>query len=184
MAFQDRPWLSEAFAISCGTITFDLANTKVLVVRYLPTGEILLPKGRKNIGETLEKTAVRETLEETGVTTTLLPIKMPTLATKASDEPHDEETTLLASEPIAVDQRTTADGVLKIIFWFVASADSQQPCAGHESDFEPLWLPYADTAKALSFAADRTILLRALQAVQSTYPQTRRTTRSPHPSPH
>jgi 8-oxo-dGTP pyrophosphatase MutT (NUDIX family) len=58
--------LYESFVISCGTVTLDIDRSKVLVIYLRKTGEYYLPKGRKDVGEQLEATAVRETYEETG----------------------------------------------------------------------------------------------------------------------
>ncbi len=47
--------------ISCGTVPIDVINSKVLILHYRVTGEIFLPKGRKDIDESLEQPVVRET---------------------------------------------------------------------------------------------------------------------------
>src|SRR5438067_82739 len=72
---------SDSFAISCGTVILDLGRAKVLLVYWRTTGEYFLPKGRKNIAETLEQTALHETFEETGHQVELLPMSIQTLAT-------------------------------------------------------------------------------------------------------
>jgi 8-oxo-dGTP pyrophosphatase MutT (NUDIX family) len=113
--------LSDAFVISCGTITLDLAQAKMLLIRWKKNGEILLPKGRKNIGETLEDAAKREIYEETGVQVTLLPLQIPTLATPGAAA---KQSYGFSTEPVALSQRISNGGVLKIIFWFVAQGNS------------------------------------------------------------
>jgi 8-oxo-dGTP pyrophosphatase MutT (NUDIX family) len=152
---------SDSFAISCGTVTVDLARAKVLLVYLRTTGEYLLPKGRKDIGETLEQTALRETFEETGHRVELLPLNIPTLATApvshSSGKEHDETIT----EPIAVTQRVTKDDTLKIIFWFAASGDStgewQEGTQEEGEEFDTVWVPAGDVLQTLSFEDDRKI---------------------------
>ncbi|KAM3520468.1 hypothetical protein MY4038_009417, partial [Beauveria bassiana] len=57
---------SDDFVISCGTVTVDIPESRVLLIRSRGTGEYYLPKGRKDIHESLEEAALRETWEETG----------------------------------------------------------------------------------------------------------------------
>lgn len=53
-------------------MSIDVERGKVLLIRSRKTGEYLLPKGRKDLGEPLEQPALRETFEETGVRVALL----------------------------------------------------------------------------------------------------------------
>ena len=132
---------SDSFVISSGTVTLDLRTSKVLLMLHLKTGEFLLPKGRKNISETLGDTALRETFEETGFTVHLLPLPIPTLATRpTTNEDPDVARPDFSTEPIAVQQRMVK-GKLKTIFWFAAVGDSTAvPEHGTQQDgecFEP-----------------------------------------------
>jgi 8-oxo-dGTP pyrophosphatase MutT (NUDIX family) len=58
-----------------------ISISKVLDIYLRKTGEYCLPKGRKDVGEQLEATAVRETYEETGYIVEVLPHQLTTLAT-------------------------------------------------------------------------------------------------------
>ncbi|KAJ9155529.1 hypothetical protein NKR23_g1959 [Pleurostoma richardsiae] len=79
---------SELFTISCGTVTLDLAASKVLLIFNERLGIYQLPKGRKNIGEGLIDAAIRETYEETGYRVKPLHLVVQTRATmpSASDD--------------------------------------------------------------------------------------------------
>ncbi|KAI5783536.1 NUDIX hydrolase domain-like protein [Geopyxis carbonaria] len=155
---------SDTFVISCGTITLDPAQARMLLIRWKKNGEVFLPKGRKNIGETLEDAAVRETYEETGVRVTLLRLQIPTLATPgAAATPKCGFTT----EPVAFSQRTTGDGTLKLIFWFSAQGDST---TAHDTgtqeegeDFEPVWVGLDEAVQTLTFGDDKDIAKRVIQ---------------------
>ncbi|KAM3416310.1 hypothetical protein BST61_g7916 [Cercospora zeina] len=153
--------LASHFVISCGTVTLDLGRAKVLLIRWRKTDEVILPKGRKNINESLQDAALRETWEETGHKAVLLPTSLPTLATG------QHECMLSYQEPIAVSQRTNND-VLKIIFWFSAASDStrcdhDRPIQEDE-DYETIWASLSEYESLLTFEDDRRIARLVVEA--------------------
>ncbi|KAK0482055.1 hypothetical protein EDD18DRAFT_1112698 [Armillaria luteobubalina] len=100
---------SEQFVLAAGAIAFLISKDKplkVCLVYYKKRNEWLLAKGRKDEGEDLANTAVREVLEETGYACTLLPIALPTRATTPSASvDHQEDIPRLSqncTEPFAV----------------------------------------------------------------------------------
>lgn len=132
------PYHASDFVISCGTVTLDLRSCKVLLIRWRnPESkfELMLPKGRKSIAETLEQAALRETLEETGYEASLLPLPIQTLATSNGTSKQGD----LVTEPICMTERNSG-AVRKIIFWFAAQADSTAALRGQmlqeDEDFE------------------------------------------------
>ncbi|KAL2037669.1 hypothetical protein N7G274_009614 [Stereocaulon virgatum] len=151
---------SDHFVLSSGTVAVDLERGLVLLLFYRPTGEYLLPKGRKNVGETLEAAAERETWEESGYTCRLFRHSLPTRAPQPTTTPH--------TEPIAVQQRFS-QGILKIIFWYLALVDSsdRQAVETQEEgeDFEVRWVRREDAPSTMSFVDDQEIVERALRAV-------------------
>jgi len=155
------------FVISCGTVTFDLKQAKVLLIRCRTNNECMLPKGRKNVGETLEAAALRETCEETGYNATLVPLPTGTQAT-----PHSlsDDMSLTNTEPIYMSQRNS-NGVYKVIFWYVATGDStadeQQRSQQPNEDFETKWTPCHEAEAALPFDDDRQIFQTAWEAVKT-----------------
>ncbi|KAH6671516.1 NUDIX hydrolase domain-like protein [Plectosphaerella plurivora] len=162
---------SDQFVISCGTVTVDVQRSKVLLIRSRGSGECMLPKGRKDVGESLEETARRETFEETGVRVELLPVSIRTLATAAEATELPVPSTV--TEPIAMNQRTTSEGVLKIIFWYVAVADSsgvQEEKTTHQEneDFDTIWTDFGDVPSVVSFKEDCRIAQAAIAAVLAT----------------
>lgn len=162
--------LSESFCISSGTVTLDLVHAKVLLILWRKTGEYMLPKGRKDIGETLEQAALRETLEETGHNVKLLPLSIKTLATVPASKDRGEEVGS-ATEPVAVQQRTTKEGILKIIFWFAASGnsteDQEERIYQEDEEFDTKWVSVRDVAQVLSWEDDRKITEEVLRAARS-----------------
>lgn len=162
-------FFSDQFAISCGTASLDVKRSKVLLVRMRRTGEYTLPKGHKDLHETLEQAALRETFEETGIRVELLPVAIDTHATTPSPiGPMGRPTTV--TEPIAVTQRT-AQGALKIIFWYVGSADSttirEEGTQQENEEFDTVWADFDTVASTLSFDDDRRVVKAAIAAVCS-----------------
>ena len=154
---------SDEFVISCGTVTLDLQARKVLVLFSRKAGEYLLPKGRKDIGEGLETTALRETFEESGYTCPLLPHTLPTLAPTSIANQVDSGR--VTTEPFAVTQRTTNE-VLKVIFWYLAqaysSATQTEDTQMEDEDFETIWAEDGKALELLTFEDDRAIARRAM----------------------
>jgi NUDIX domain len=56
-------WASGSFQLAAGCIMIQESTDKVVVVRDEATGRWFLPRGRKDIGETLEQAAFREGYE-------------------------------------------------------------------------------------------------------------------------
>lgn len=134
----------------------------------LQNGEITLPKGRKNIGETLESAALRETHEETGFRVTLYPLHCPTLATPAADVPKAQLSAM--AEAVAVSQRRDGDKV-RIIFWFMAEGDSTaKPDTATQQegeDFEPIWADLDNAVESLDFKDNKLIAQKAINAAET-----------------
>lgn len=155
------------FVISCGTVTVDQKWAKVLLIRLCEKDEYMLPKGRKDIGETLEAAALRETLEETGYAAGLLPLHTRTQATSPSASNVKRRTN---TEPIYMSQRVK-NGIFKIIFWYVAKGDStvaeQQRLRQPGEDFESMWISWDVAENTLSFHDDRQIFRAAMEALES-----------------
>ncbi|GKU07527.1 nudix protein [Fusarium langsethiae] len=158
--------LSDQVVISCGTVTLDVERSKVLLIRWRKTDEIFLPKGRKDVNKSLEKTALRETFEETGVQAQLLPTAINILAATPSSQNCPSG---LATELIAVSQRMH-NGILKIIFWYIASADSTiTPVQGtqqQDEEFDTIWEDLSNIDSTIPFLDDQRIVRAAIDAVQ------------------
>ncbi|KAK2804682.1 hypothetical protein FQN50_006521 [Emmonsiellopsis sp. PD_5] len=172
MASNRSLHLSHSFAISCGTVTVDLVHKKLLLISWRTNGEHFLPKGRKDIGETLEQTAMRETFEETGHRVELLPLKIQTLATVPTTILDSAEKQDKITEPVAVQQRVTKGGTLKIIFWFAAKGNSAERQEKREvqqegEDFGTVWVSFEDALGTLSFDDDRQIVEEVLHHIQA-----------------
>ncbi|EEH08791.1 conserved hypothetical protein [Histoplasma capsulatum G186AR] len=152
---------SDGFVIGCGTVCIDLTKDLVLLLYCRIRRQYHLPKGRKNVGESLEDAAVRETFEESGYKCRILPHNLVTLAP-------DYDASQAHKEPLAVQQRRSW-GPHRIIFWYLAEANSTEtPAVGTQEeweDFEPHWLSLDEAAAKLARADDQQVVARAIEAV-------------------
>lgn len=156
---------SEDFVLSAGAVLIHKTHGMVCIIR---SGDKrrgwLLPKGRKNVGESLEDTAVREVFEETGYRCTLMPLKMHTRATLVDDFQDAVRTVPGACEPLMVSLRQGPTGQ-KLVFWYVAQVDESEPWErdtqmANES-FEPAMYPPIEAAKLLVHAEEKALVRRA-----------------------
>ncbi|KAJ7092479.1 NUDIX hydrolase domain-like protein [Mycena belliarum] len=70
----DSAWADENFLLGAGMVVFQPATRKVVVIYESQKKYWFLPKGRKDIGESLEQTALREAYEESGYRVEFLPL--------------------------------------------------------------------------------------------------------------
>ena len=154
--------LGDSFVLSAGTVTLDPVHKKILLLLYRPKGEYLLPKGRKDKGESLADAAVRETFEESGYPCELVAHNLPTLATGS-----DTDGIAKHMEPISCQQRMNR-GTRKIIFWFVAKGDSTavkvEGTQDEGEDFESTWVDIEQGLKMLSYEDDARTAEMAVKA--------------------
>ncbi|ROV94244.1 hypothetical protein VSDG_05716 [Cytospora chrysosperma] len=181
---------SKDFAICAGCVVFRGrgAGRGVLVVHNKKYTEDIwqLPKGRRNIGEDLVQTALRETAEETGCDVEILTVNNPTRATRpqesAQDISPDEAATEKESnivrapnmEPVALVSYVDPEPqegevpVNKVCFFFVATPkDEEAPLRKDRQDdverLTPQWMPYAEAKEILTFKAEQ----RALELAEA-----------------
>ncbi|KAL4072191.1 NUDIX hydrolase domain-like protein [Scleroderma yunnanense] len=166
---------SEAFVICAGSVLFrrDAEDTWQICILHNRTDQLfVLPKGRKDCGETTEEAAIRETHEETGYPCKLLPCTMMTRAPPPSinvvDEPRAIEG---ATEPFAVtfrDQNGT-----KVIWWYltIVSGEKEEGTQTASENYLSEFITPGQAIQKLTFQEDRNLVHRALTLVQSCYPE-------------
>ena len=126
-------------------------NYNLVVVRIVSTGELIFPKGRKDIGESIYDAAIRETFENTGYPCRLLPLPVPTKATippalptsaSSSQETGQEaaqakaaKAALLNFEPIAcLLYAHNMSEVQKMVFWYTGIGFAGPPACPRYAD--------------------------------------------------
>lgn len=120
-------------------------NGKVLVLHRPARGEMRLPKGHVELGETVQKTALRETSEESGYTG------------------------LVVMADLGTQEVTFQYGgrrILRTEHYFLMKFEDPEPCRGKgESQFQPVWLNWPKALAALTFEAEREWVRRARAAL-------------------
>ncbi|KAI8990387.1 hypothetical protein BD414DRAFT_483461 [Trametes punicea] len=107
-AAPDRVWFAQDFMLGAGMIVIQPSTNKVVILKEIITfrGEQVpiwfLPKGRKDVGESIEHAALREAYEESGLRVSFLPLIMPTNAPLPPNMRHTHHR-LPCTEPIYVD---------------------------------------------------------------------------------
>ncbi|KAL7934425.1 hypothetical protein V8C35DRAFT_302539 [Trichoderma chlorosporum] len=106
--FKTEMYMADKLVESAGTILFRLSTREICILNLIQLGEYILSKGRRNLGEYHQDTAIREIIEETGITCHLLPIDLvsrvcPAIATE--DVPDETRLFKGTCEPIAMQQR-------------------------------------------------------------------------------
>jgi 8-oxo-dGTP pyrophosphatase MutT (NUDIX family) len=175
--FFTKQHASEQFVESCGAVLFtssEPADAKVCLVNLRSTNEWLLPKGRRNIGESRKEAALREVAEETGFQGRLLPVTMPTRACAPDDHPDVPDKARIQrniTEPFMCTVRELPGGNgTKFIWWYVAvlvDDDHSHRSAGEEQ-FNTEFFPMDEAVQKLHFETDREVLRRAIQVVTTT----------------
>ncbi|KAK4459070.1 NUDIX hydrolase domain-like protein [Cladorrhinum samala] len=169
---------ADMMIMSCGTVTLDLERGKMLIVYNTKYDIFQIPKGRRNVGESMIDAAFRETYEETGWHARPLRVIMTTRASLAKEERGTEKAEVtegnLGNEPIGactyVCPQSEVPGVLKTVYYYPATADStaerdMNTQEEHEK-LEPMWIPISEATEKLTFQAERNVVERLLACVQ------------------
>lgn len=164
--------LAGNFVLCAGSVLFRRSANDVLeicLLYYTPKQEWLLPKGRKDRGESLETTAVRETYEETGYMCELSPQRMPTRA--PIPDVDSEDVTVVADslvEPIAITIRDRGAQGVKVISWYITFAKGEEKAMGTQTESETFESSFVEANAAierLTFQNDREVVEQALKIV-------------------
>ncbi|KAI1638088.1 NUDIX domain-containing protein [Biscogniauxia mediterranea] len=166
-------YTSDQFVEACGAVVFSSAadnqDMSVCLLYHGGADEWLLPKGRRNCGETRPAAALREVLEETGCTAELEPLRMATRAPHAAeppDVPDEAREYDRLTEPFLLDVRDLTGhppGGLKLVWWFVARL--QDVAGPAEDQFQVRFVECTEAAARLTFQNDRDVLAKAIEVV-------------------
>ncbi|KAK0628627.1 hypothetical protein B0T17DRAFT_488116 [Bombardia bombarda] len=164
--------------MSCGTVTLDLARAKVLIVWNKRYQIYQLPKGRRNIEETMLSAAVRETYEETGYRVKPLQLNIATRATPAVREPGQGNPLVtdgfVSTEYLGgcLHEDPDAAGSTKTTFFYAATADSTAvPETDTQEEWEklvPSWIDISDAATTLRFKGEVAAVMKAVEDARKT----------------
>ncbi|KAG8748398.1 hypothetical protein FRC10_005945 [Ceratobasidium sp. 414] len=169
--------MSEEFVICAGCVLLRRRPTlQVGILYHAKEDRHILPKGRKDRGESIQETALRETYEETGHRCRYLPLNMKTRSQLPYVYVKDHPTyATSAVEPIAMFMRHAAERDIKLIFWYVAEVDEKH---AHEKgtqtggeDYETRFVDADEVLDILTYTCDREVVAKALELYRATYPQ-------------
>jgi len=173
-SFTSLQLYAHEFVESAGAIVFNLQTKQICVIHHRTKNEYLLPKGRRNVGESRIQAAVREVHEETGWHCLPLSVSMLTRAPPTQEESYSPDVAQVretVGDPFAVSIREEEGGGRKLIWWYITRVDENRAKdQGSEVDshFESLFVPYGEAVKMLSYQTDRELVQRAIQIVQNT----------------
>ncbi|TFK76267.1 hypothetical protein BDN72DRAFT_830815 [Pluteus cervinus] len=169
-------------------------NLEICILHHRKNDLWVLPKGRKDQGETLISAALRETYEETGYACELLPCKMSTRAPAVGVDTHPNQVLIAEEsvEPFSISIRPLVNRTaemarskkligdstdpapnIKIIFWYLARLKDgarTQRVLGTQTDSEDYEAAFLDADVAvqkLSFEQDRQVASQAVDLVRS-----------------
>ncbi|KIJ28173.1 hypothetical protein M422DRAFT_190128 [Sphaerobolus stellatus SS14] len=132
-AQADSLWFCNDFLLGAGMVIIQPSSGKVVLVYDNHYKYFFLPKGRKDVGESLEQAALREAHEESGYRAQFLPLSLPHLQPRPPLPPsipgHPQNTLpkdplRLSSEPIYISTQLDYNPRRKnaheyITFWYV-----------------------------------------------------------------
>ena len=169
-------YTSSELVESAGTILFDLSSRQICLVHDRRRDRWLLPKGRRNCGESRQEAALRETREETGYRCNLLEVTLSTRAppTVESGFTPDEPRTYTGDlEPFMVMMRQLpGERNVKIIWWYVATINGKvEESEVHDSGemLNPVLFSFEEALQKLTYQVDREVAHKAMEIVKATY---------------
>ena len=176
-SFVTRQYTSEQLVESCGAVLFSSskpANAEVCLINLLSKNEWMLPKGRRNIGESRKEAALREVTEETGLQCRVLPVTISTRACDPYDPPDvPDEARIQAdiTEPFMCTVRELPQGNgTKLIWWYVAvlEYDAFSRRGPGEKQFKSQFCTADEAVQKLHFESDREVLRKAVEVIITT----------------
>ncbi|KAK4227539.1 NUDIX hydrolase domain-like protein [Podospora fimiseda] len=170
---------ADMFVQSAGCLVVDLPHALTLLIWHGKLGIWQIPKGRRNIGESMIDAAFRETYEETGYRVDRLKVNMRTRASIPKDERQgkkvDVAEVISDNEPVAACTyecpQSAERGVMKTVFFFPASGDSTSERdldtqEAHEH-LTPQWFPFEEAIAKLTFQAEKEAARKIIELIQN-----------------
>lgn len=171
---------ASALGMSCGTVTIDPRRAMVLVIWNNRLKLWQLPKGRRNLNESMLAAALRETYEETGLRVAPLKLDIATRATPPKAEQADtskKPPNITEGQPsnefvgacLYPDPQSETEA-LKVVYFFAATADCTDAAdSGTQEEWEKLdakWIPLSEVSSKLRFAAEIQTVMKTVEDME------------------
>ncbi|KAG8986144.1 hypothetical protein FRB94_003701 [Tulasnella sp. JGI-2019a] len=166
-------FLAEEYHSCAGCILFRFTpDPQICLLRSRRSSEVVLPKGHKDLGESLEEAALRETYEETGWRCEFLPVnlltRVPPPGHASGDAPR--MASAVKGEAIAVTLRhmDKSGRNVKFVWWFVAQVTGSTRDEGTQmanENFDVEWVAADDAVKVLSRPGDKDAAAQAVKLI-------------------
>jgi len=172
--FSSLQLYADEFVESAGAVVFK--SQQICLIHHRVKNEYLLPKGRRNCGESRIQAVIREVLEETGWHCLLFPVTMSTRAPPSQElgyTPDVAEVREAIHDPFALTIREEAGRQRKFIWWYVAKVDEnmqQEKTSTVDLDLEPVFVSYEGAVNMLTYKGDRELVERAMELVRNSLP--------------
>ncbi|KDQ55963.1 hypothetical protein JAAARDRAFT_195208 [Jaapia argillacea MUCL 33604] len=173
-AVPDSLWFSSDFLVGAGMVIIQPSTDRIVLVYDDRRRHWFLPRGRKDVGESLEQTALREAYEESGYRTQFLPLYTPMRAPRPPElrnelRPHTEAiyVTTTAFRPRL--GRQGDRGGEYITFWYVGqipedAVREEDTGMSDEKHYTSHLLSVEEVIERLSDPYEATIVDRAWQS--------------------
>lgn len=171
--------LAGNFVVSSGSTLFRRAPgadaaLELCILHQPRKRKWVLPKGRKDYGESVEAACLRETYEETGYPCELVPLRMPTRATQPGDTAARDDAVVrdAMTEPVGVTVLDRGRKGGKMIFWYVTRVrDGEGKVDGTQMASENYDSRFMKAELAISMLTSpqhKDVATQALQLIQAT----------------
>lgn len=173
ISYQPSHYVESAGAVQFILATANDPEPKAIVVHYARRNGCYLAKGRRNLKEPRAQAALRETMEETGLACKLLPIKLHSRCPPEIEDPRGTvdgvRTYDNVIEPFLMTLRDLGPGQVKVIWWYVAIVEQDQPAnLRPEPGLTPKAVKLHEAVDALKYECDREIMRAAIATFQET----------------
>jgi len=150
---ENSIWFASDFMVGAGMVIFQAGTGRVVLLQNADNGRWFLPKGRKDVGESLEQAVLREAYEESGFRVELLPLFTPMNQPGVPGSAHTKYH-LPNTEPIFISTsywpprkraaaRAADKGGEYLIYWFVGQiAEDAKPTMNTQMEDEESYITH------------------------------------------
>ncbi|KAF7312347.1 Nudix hydrolase domain-containing protein [Mycena indigotica] len=157
------------FVVSAGCVLFRKREgaLELCIIHDRKRDQWVLPKGRKDCGESTAEAAVRETFEETGYRCELLPCRMATRAPRPGVNTLDRvEVIDNITEPFSVVIWQQGEQGVKLVWWFIGRATSDDKVLGTQAAWEEYDSHFVEAEEACTRLKYQSEMDTAREAIQ------------------